>query len=215
MVWTRSVLRFAAIVLLLGLLTGCSTGQTRTQEFVNSGAPLRPAGATKGDWFTRTAPAEQSTATAAVRASMPATTLLRGDVSNPTTVTVEPTTLSGKRVMNGFVAKYQDRVILVVTPTDRPLATQEILDHTIRRPNTLGQTRVWKRTSVRGNDAVWRPAGEQKWDGDGDGVADITQQYPAILRWTESAGEELWLEYQLVGDLPLGRLTAIADEMTQ
>jgi len=150
---------------------------------VTPGAPASPS-AIAGDWF--------------ARASREASAALSANGLPP-----EKGYAALTRVKDGATLRGSS---VVVQPADAPLDVDAQLAST-DMTTTIGATRLWRRTSVRGNDAVMRSCAVQQWE------SGAVNRMPAVLEWsepTEAADGPTYVHYALLGD-DLGVLRTAAD----
>ena len=194
---------------------GCSSTTSAARlahprEWVTPGAPASPS-AIAGDWFAR-ASREASAALSAnglppEKGYAALTRVKDGATLRGSSVVVQPAADVEKgRSFAGYTLCYADRIELVVTPADVPLDVDAQLASTAMT-TTTGATRLWRRTSVRGNDAVMRSCVVQQWE------SGAVNRMPAVLEWsesTEAADGPTYVHYALLGD-DLGVLRTAAD----
>jgi hypothetical protein len=182
-----------------------------TREWVNPGDAASPIVGT--DWFSSGDDAASSTIDiAAAQRQAGYGILVRkadGRAIAPSGILVQGGELAGGNEYNGYTIRYGDRIQLCVDAVDRPLDTESILSST-DMTTTAGQTLLWRRTSVRGFDAVERPSAVQKWE------SGRVNRMPSVLRWTEPSSEgPPYVHYALLGDVPVGVLQALAGGLSK
>lgn len=134
------------------------------------------------------------------------------DSSINTEVSVDGATQKDGSTVPNLNIRYGDRVILHVTPVDAQLPIDELLAQP-STTNTCGESKVNYSITVRGLPAIARDSGVQAWDSNGDGEAEVSNAYPAIVEWVDDDSTGQLLDYRLVGDLPVAALRGMAESL--
>lgn len=175
-------------------------------NWVNAGAPTGPDGYLSTDWFTRGSEAATPGLTRAAAAKQAGFAFAaRPDAAQ--SVIVQPNQLvTARGTFAGVTLRYADRIVLVINPTDVAFDADERV-RTTDTTTTAGETKLWSKTSVRGNPAAFRKAATQKWE------SGVTNVMPAVLEWCEVGPDGTLIRYALLGEATRGELQAIAAQM--
>jgi hypothetical protein len=194
--------------------SACSPGESTvtnsTAEFVNPGAALAPTA--NEDWYELLArEKEHGTSLQIMSDELAYEVVLRqgeSKVLTPNWITVVDQTLSDGTVVRGYTLRYDDRIALFITPTDREMDVQAEIETRVITPDIKGETHPWHVVTVCGLDGVARSATTQKWES-GD-----TMALPSVVEWqVASRGPAPFLRYALVGDAPVGQLISMAAQL--
>ncbi len=212
--YTARLTLFTVCISLLFAVIGCSESSSSSQlsgEYLNPGAPMAPTA--NEDWYDLLSREEtMGISPQEMKSQMEIDPLLRTAATGlelaPNWVTPVAQTLSDGTVVMGYTLRYDDRIALIITPTDRVMdPAAEAQERTID-PDVNRVTHPWRLTSVRGVKGLARNGTVQKWQS-GDEMA-----LPSAIDWQEpSDGPAPYVRYTLIGDVPVGQLQAIAAQL--
>ncbi len=215
------VARVAAIVAVIGgvlALMGCAEHRASSKEFINAGSPTIPSTYQEsGDWFgvgssNDTTVSVSDIPSGAKDGRSGYSFLMRRSASGapmPSEWAVEVDQELTAGVVTGYSLKYSDRIQLLVTPSDVPFDIEAALARE-SAPNTRGETRLYRRATIRGVPGVAAQGGLMKWE---DG---LTYRYPSVVEWQEAGEADIpYVHYVLMGDVPVGQLQRLAAALSK
>ena len=187
-----------------------SVEAARSDQVVNPGAALSPTA--NKDWYELIAREKQhAVSPEAMDKDLVYQPMLRHDGSrivDPNWITSVAQTLSDGTTVRGCTLRYDDRIALLITPTDKVIDPETEARKRVVSPDVTGETRLWRVVKVRGTTGLARSATTQKWES-GDVIV-----VPSVVEWqVASGGPAPYLTYALVGDVPVERLISIAHDL--